>query len=45
MGFPENAGYEFNLMSGERMRIEPDGSFFVDDRLCEGDAFQGVHLC
>nr|CAQ51446.1 putative vanadium-dependent iodoperoxidase 3 [Laminaria digitata] len=43
--FPENAGYEFNLMSGETIRLETDGTFFINDRLCSGDAFMGADLC
>ena len=44
-GFAERAGYEFRLFSGETIRLEPDGTFYVDDRECSGDAFEGAALC
>ncbi|CAM9093034.1 unnamed protein product [Laminaria digitata] len=45
VAFPENEGYEFRLMSGQTIRLETDGSFFIDDRQCSGDAFVGADLC
>ncbi|CAN0474490.1 unnamed protein product [Laminaria digitata] len=45
VAFPENAGYEFRMMSGETIRLETDGTFFIDDTLCSGDAFMGADLC
>ena len=45
MAYPENAGYEFRLMSGQTIRLETDGSSFIDDIQCSGDAFMGADLC
>nr|CAF04025.1 vanadium-dependent iodoperoxidase 1 [Laminaria digitata] len=45
VAYPENAGYEFRLMSGKTIRLETDGTFFIDDTLCSGDAFMGADLC
>ena len=45
MAFPENEGYEFRLMSGQTIRLETDGSFFIDDTQCSGHAFMRADLC
>lgn len=45
MAFPENQSYEFRLMAGETIRLEPDGSFYVDGNKCSGDTFLGVGGC
>ncbi|CAN0517654.1 unnamed protein product, partial [Laminaria digitata] len=45
VAFPENEGYEFRLMSGETIRLKTDGSFYIDGKLCSGDAFIGADLC
>ena len=45
MGFPENQSYHFRLLSGETIRLEPDGSFYVNGCKCEGDTFLGVGSC
>ena len=42
---PENGAFEFRLMAGETIRLEPDGSFYIDDIQCIGEAFVGVDLC
>lgn len=42
---PENGPFEFRLMAGQTIRLEPDGSFFIDDNKCSGAAFMGVDLC
>lgn len=45
MAFPENQPYEFRLLSGEAIRLQPDGSFYVDGQKCAGDTFLGVDGC
>lgn len=45
MAFPENQPYEFRLLAGETIRLEPDGSFYVDGQKCSGDTFLGVSGC
>lgn len=45
MAFPENERYEFRLMSGQTIRLEPDGSFYIDGSQCDGESFMGAHLC
>ncbi|CAN0371798.1 unnamed protein product [Scytosiphon promiscuus] len=45
MGFPESGGFEFRLMAGETGRIESDGTFFVNDKQCSSENFQGVDAC
>lgn len=45
MAFPENQAYEFRLMAGETIRLETDGSFFVNSKRCSGDAFTGAAAC
>ena len=42
---PEQEPYEFRLMVGETIRLEPDGSFFIDDVECVGPAYTGVDDC
>ncbi|CAM9167488.1 unnamed protein product, partial [Laminaria digitata] len=39
---PENRGFEFRLMSGQTIRLEPDGSFYIDENKCRGEAFMGA---
>lgn len=45
MTFPENQAYEFRLMAGGTIRLEPDGTFHVDGKKCSGYAFLGADLC
>jgi len=45
VAFPENEPYEFRLMSGQTIRLETDGSFFIDNKRCSGEAFMGADLC
>ena len=45
MAFPENEPYEFRLMSGQTIRLETYGSFFIDNKRCSGEAFMGADLC
>lgn len=45
VAFPENEPFEFRLMSGQTIRLEPDGSFFIDNHRCNGVAFMGADLC
>ncbi|CAM9093102.1 unnamed protein product [Laminaria digitata] len=45
VAFPENEAYEFRLMSGQTIRLETDGSFFIDDKKCSGDAYMGADQC
>ena len=45
VAFPENEPYEFRLMSGQTIRLETDGSFFIDNKKCSGEAFMGADLC
>lgn len=45
MALPEEHAYEFRLMAGEKIRLEPDGSFYIGDKICVGNAFMGAHLC
>ena len=45
MVFPENQPYEFRLLSGQTIRLEPDGSFYIGNSKCKGEAFMGAHLC
>lgn len=44
-GFPEQAGYEFNLFNGETIKLEPGGSFYIDGHKCSGVLFEGAALC
>ncbi|CAN0450655.1 unnamed protein product, partial [Laminaria digitata] len=43
--FPEQHAYEFRLMGGQIIKLQPDGSFYVDNTKCAGDSFMGAHLC
>ncbi|CAM9505578.1 unnamed protein product, partial [Laminaria digitata] len=43
--FPEQHAYEFRLMAGQTIRLEPDGSFYVDSTKCSGNSFMGADLC
>lgn len=45
MGYPEIGGFEFRLMDGETIRIETNGNFFINDKLCRSENFQGVDAC
>ena len=45
VAFPENEPYEFRLMKGEKIRLETDGSFFVNNKRCSGEAFMGADQC
>lgn len=45
MAFPENEAYEFKLFQGQTIRLEPDGSFYVDGTECTEEAFMGAHMC
>lgn len=42
---PEGEAYEFRLMSGEVIRLEQDGSHYLDDKLCGEDSYKGVAYC
>lgn len=42
---PEGEAYEFRLMSGEVIRLEQDGSHYLDDHECSGDSYKGVEYC
>lgn len=42
---PENDPYEFRLFAGETIRLDPDGSFYIDGVACGGEAFSGADLC
>lgn len=44
-GFTERSGYNFNLFSGENIRLEAGGSFFVDGQQCTGALFEGASKC
>ena len=45
VAFPENEPYEFRLMPGHAIRLETNGSFFIDNKRCSGEAFMGADLC
>ena len=45
VAFPENEPDEFRLMSGQTIRLETDGSYFIDNKRCSGEAFMGADLC
>ena len=36
---------DFRLIEGEKVRLEPDRSFYVDGIPCSGHASMGVDLC
>ena len=42
---PEGEAYEFRLMSGEVIRLEQDGSHYLDDTKCDEDSYMGVGYC
>ncbi|CAN0535554.1 unnamed protein product, partial [Scytosiphon promiscuus] len=42
---PEGEAYEFRLMSGETIRLEQDGTHYLDNSQCEGESFTGVQYC
>lgn len=42
---PEDEAYEFRLMAGQTIRLEPDGSVYLDDKKCSRDSFVGVDSC
>ena len=45
VAFPEKEPYEFRLMSGQTIKLETDGSFFIDNKKRSGEAFVGADLC
>ena len=42
---PEGEAYEFRLFSGEVIKLEMDGSHFLDGKLCKGESFMGIENC
>ena len=45
MGLAEGEPYEFHLLGGETIRLEADGTFFIDGVQCTGEAYTGVDAC
>lgn len=45
MGFPEGHFYEFRLFTGETIKLDHDGEFYIDGKRCAGAAFTGADNC
>ncbi|CAN0146901.1 unnamed protein product [Scytosiphon promiscuus] len=45
VGLPEDHFYEFHLFTGETIKLDHDGKFYIDGNLCSGAAFTGVDNC
>lgn len=45
VGLPEGYYYEFRLFTGETIKLDYDGKFYIDGALCSGAAFTGVDNC
>lgn len=45
VGFPEGHFYEFRLFTGEIIKLDHDGKFYIDGKRCSGAAFTGVDNC
>lgn len=45
LGFPEEYFHEFRLFTGETIKLEHDGEFYIDGQLCFGAGFTGVDMC
>ena len=43
--FPEEHFYEFRLFTGETIKLDHTGDFFIDGNRCSGYAFTGVDDC
>ena len=42
---PEDHFYEFRLFTGETIKLDHTGEFYVDGERCSGAAFTGVNDC
>ena len=42
---PEDHFYEFRLFTGETIKLDHTGDFYIDGERCSGVAFTGVNDC
>ena len=42
---PEDHFYEFHLFTGETIKLDHTGDFYIDGQRCSGAAFTGVNDC
>lgn len=45
VGFSEDHYYEFRLFTGETIKLDHDGAFYIDGHRCSGAGFTGVDDC
>jgi len=45
MSFPEKHYWEFRLFTGEKIKLNYDGKFFINGKRCRREGFTGVDKC